>query len=67
MSRFWSIFRDTAYFRISWSIQDSITNVVKSSQRAAQAQKEMDSLRSNSEEIIDAVYNNDFERNREKK
>jgi hypothetical protein len=67
MSRFWSIFRDTAYFRISWSIQDSFIRFVRSSQRKVEIQKERDSIRRNSEEIIKAVYDNDFERSRYRK
>jgi hypothetical protein len=67
MSRFWSIFRDTAYFRLSWSIQDSLIRFVRSSQRKVEIQKERDSIRRNSEEIIKAVYDNDFERSRSRK
>lgn len=59
---FWEIFKNTAYFRISWKIQDELINLHARSQRRA----ELRSLEENKDEIIDKVYNNKFTRARKR-
>ncbi len=63
MGEFWKMFEKTAYFRVSWLIQDHIIGVFKKSKRKAERQ----SIEDNSGEIIDKVYNNPFYKNRKKK
>ena len=60
---FWEIFKKTAYFRISWRIQDEIINSVNRSKRNAEIQ----SMNRNIKEISDKVYNNKFSEARRKK
>lgn len=67
MSDFWRIFKRTAYFRLSWSIQDSFISAIRQSQTNKKLKEERESLVSNQEEILNAIYDNDFQRHREKK
>tara|TARA_B110001452_G_C15220272_1_gene423030 strand:- start:1822 stop:2010 length:189 start_codon:yes stop_codon:yes gene_type:complete len=60
---FWEIFKKTAYFRISWKIQDEIINSANRSKRNAEIQ----SMNRNIKEISDKVYNNKFSEARRKK
>lgn len=60
---FWEIFKKTAYFRISWRIQDEIINSVNRSKRNAEIQ----SMNRNIKEISDKVYQNKFSEARRKK
>ena len=59
---FWEIFKKTAYFRISWRIQDEIINSVNRSKRNAEIQ----SMNRNIKEISDKVYQNKFSEARRK-
>jgi len=62
-NRFWRVFKDTAYFRLSWKIQNSLLDSFKTYNRS----KETQSLNNNIEEIKDKVYNNNFTKKRLKK
>ena len=61
--RFWRVFKDTAYFRLSWKVQNIFLNSFKKYNRS----KEIQSLNNNIEEIKDKVYNNNFSKKRIKK
>ncbi len=63
---FWNVFKNTAYARASWVIQDKIIDNVNDIQEAAAEQERIDSMIENSNEIIDAVYNNPFTKERNK-
>jgi hypothetical protein len=63
MSGFWKIFKQTAYFRVSWSIQDIIINYFLNRRKL----KESKSLHINAKEIIDKLDNNEFNKHRVKK
>ena len=63
MSRFWNIFRDLAYFRISWKIQNDMIGAVNEYKKSSKSQ----SIQNNIENIKDKVYNNNFNKNRIKK
>ena len=63
---FWNVFKNTAYARASWAIQDKIIVNVNDIQEAAAEQERMDSMIENSSEIIDAIYNNPFTKERNK-
>jgi len=60
---FWEIFKKTAYFRISWRVQDEIIN----SANRANKNAEIQSMNRNIHEISDKVYNNKFSKARRKK
>ena len=60
---FWKIFEKTAYFRLSWHIQDQILN----SFRSAKNSVNKISMLNNKDKIIDKVYNNEFSKKRIKK
>ena len=60
---FWEIFKKTAYFRISWRVQDEIIN----SANRAKKNAEIQSMNRNIHEISDKVYNNKFSKARRKK
>jgi hypothetical protein len=60
---FWKIFEKTAYFRLSWHIQDQIIN----SFRSAKNSVNKISMLNNKDKIIDKVYNNEFSKKRIKK
>jgi len=67
MSDFWNIFKKTAYFRISWHIQDVFLdtyNKMKFSDEEAQRRR---SLRKNARKINKALYDNPFNKRRKKK
>lgn len=61
--RFWRIFKDTLYFRLSWKIQDYFLSSY-SKETEGQNQK---SINDNIDDITDKVYNNKFIRSRKKK
>jgi hypothetical protein len=63
MSGFWKIFKQTAYFRISWSIQDSIIAYFQNRKKINDAK----SLIKNKSDIITKLENNEFNRYRVKK
>jgi hypothetical protein len=63
---FWNIFKNTTYVRASWAIQDKIIDTVNDIQEAAAEQERIDSMIENSSEIIDAVHNNPFTKERNK-
>jgi len=63
MYRFWNIFRDLAYLRISWKIQNDIIGAVNKYKKSSKSQ----SIQNNIENIKDKVYNNNFNKNRIKK
>lgn len=60
---FWKIFEKTAYFRLSWHIQDQIIN----SFRSAKNSVNKISMLNNKDKIVDKVYNNKFSKKRIKK
>ena len=60
---FWKIFEKTAYFRLSWHIQDQILNSFRSAKNSVNKM----SMLNNKEKIIDKVYNNEFSKKRIKK
>jgi len=61
--RFWRIFKDTLYFRLSWKIQNGFLKGY-SKEKERQNQK---SINDNIDDINDKVYNNKFSRSRKKK
>jgi hypothetical protein len=61
--RFWRIFKDTLYFRLSWRIQDYFL----SSYRKEKERLTHKSINDNIDDITDKVYNNKFSRSRKKK
>jgi len=63
MRDFWKVFEKTAYFRISWSIQDSFLNFFQKNKKNALNKR----IQENSEDIKNKVYNNPFYKNRQKK
>tara|TARA_Y100000589_G_C26794595_1_gene483176 strand:- start:305 stop:496 length:192 start_codon:yes stop_codon:yes gene_type:complete len=63
VERFWRIFKDVAYFRISWRIQDIFIDAFKTYEK----EKEKQSIENNIDEIKDKVYNNKFNAHRKKK
>lgn len=60
---FWEVFKKTAYFRISWRIQDEMIKSVNRAQRNAEIQ----SMNRNIKEISDKVYKNKFSEARRRK
>ena len=60
---FWKIFEKTAYFRLSWHIQDQIINSFRNTKKSANKI----SMSNNKDKIIDKVYNNKFTEKRIKK
>jgi hypothetical protein len=67
MSRFWNIFRDLAYFRISWKIQNDMIGSVNEAVNEYKKSSKSQSIQNNIEKIKDKVYNNNFNKNRIKK
>ena len=63
MSDFWRIFKQTAYFRISWNIQDAFINYFIMRKKT----KERQSIIRNADEIIEKINNNEFNKYRVKK
>ena len=61
--RFWRVFKDVTYFRISWKIQNIFLNSVDTHKK----EKSKRSLNNNIQNIKDKVYNNKFTRSRIKK
>jgi hypothetical protein len=63
---FWNVFKNTAYLRASWAIQDKIIDTVNDIQESSEEQQRVESMIENSDKIIDAVYNNPFTKERNK-
>jgi DnaJ-domain-containing protein 1 len=63
---FWNDFNRLANFRIAWRLQDIFISSVRRIQRANEEMNTQRSMASNAERIIDSIYNNDFEKNRNK-
>jgi hypothetical protein len=61
--RFWRIFKDTLYFRLSWKIQNDF---LKGYNKEKERQSEQ-SLKNNIDEIKNKVYNTKFNKHRNKK
>lgn len=61
--RFWRIFKDTLYFRLSWKIQNDFLKGYNK-EKEGQNQK---SINNNIDEIKNKVYNNKFNKHRNKK
>lgn len=59
---FWDVFKKTAYFRLSWKIQDELISSAKQIKRS----NELRSIQENREDIVDKVYNNSFTRKRKR-
>jgi DnaJ-domain-containing protein 1 len=63
---FWNDFNRLANFRIAWRLQDVFISSARRIQRANEEMNTQRSMASNAERIIDSIYNNDFEKNRNK-
>lgn len=63
---FWNDFNRLANFRIAWRLQDIFISSARRIQRANEEMNTQRSMASNAERIIDSIYNNDFEKNRNK-
>ena len=59
---FWDVFKKTAYFRLSWKIQDELISSAEQIKRS----NELRSIQENREDIVDKVYNNSFTRKRKR-
>mgnify|MGYP007026261733 CR=1 FL=1 len=63
---FWDIFTKTAHFRISWHLQDIFLNAFSETNRKIKNEEFKRQIEENEDEIIDAIYNNEFTRKRKK-
>lgn len=62
MRGFWKIFKETAYFRLSWSVQDLFINAFT----AAKREKYREALENNKLDILNELNNNEFVKYRKK-
>jgi hypothetical protein len=65
--RFWNIFRDLAFLRISWSIQNKFISSYENLSRSVKKELDKKILKNNINDIKDKVYNNNFTKKRLKK
>lgn len=63
---FWNDFNRLANFRIAWRLQDIFISSARKIQRANEEINTQRSMANNADRIIDSIYNNDFEKNRNK-
>lgn len=63
---FWNDFNRLANFRIAWRLQDIFISSSRRIQRANEQINTQRSMANNADRIIDSIYNNDFEKNRNK-
>ncbi len=63
---FWDIFKKTAYFRISWHIQDIFINGFNKIRYNSEKAEQLRTMRENRKEINDALHNNPFSRKRKR-
>lgn len=63
---FWDIFKKTAYFRISWHIQDIFIDSFNKARYSAKKAEEHRLLRKNNRDINKALYDNPFNKKRKK-
>jgi DnaJ-domain-containing protein 1 len=63
---FWNDFNRLANYRISWRLQDIFISSVKRAQKANEEINAQRSMADNADRIVDSIYNNDFEKNRNK-
>jgi DnaJ-domain-containing protein 1 len=63
---FWNDFNKLANFRIAWRLQDIFISSARRIQRANEEINTQRSMANNAERIIDSIYNNEFEKNRNK-
>jgi hypothetical protein len=67
MSEFWNIFKKTAYFRISWHIQDVLIDSCNKIRYDLEKAEQMRLMRKNRKEINTALNDNTFSRKRKKR
>ncbi len=63
---FWNDFNRLANFRIAWRLQDIFISSARRIQRANEEINTQRSMANNADRIIDSIYNNEFEKNRNK-
>ena len=63
---FWNDFNRLANFRIAWRLQDIFISSARKIQRANEEINTQRSMANNADRIIDSIYNNEFEKNRNK-
>lgn len=63
---FWRDFKTLMNFRISWEIQNMFIESFKKAQKNNDIRKTKSTIYKNSEKIYNAIYNNEFEKNRHK-
>ena len=67
MSEFWNIFKKTAYFRVSWHIQDVLIDSYNKIRYDLEKAEQMKLMRKNRKEINTALNDNAFSRKRKKR
>ena len=63
---FWDDFNRLANYRIAWRLQDIFISSARRVQRANEEINAQRSMANNADRIVDSIYNNDFEKNRNK-